>query len=482
MPGERESTITSSLPGLRPEARTESEHSMLVRLSLTDDPGVPSAYHLLDDIDEVRFGRGRLAAHRGREGGRRVLRIEVPDGRMSSDHGRLVRGPAGWVLDDPASKNGAIVDGALVRSTLVSDGALIELGHTLFAFRCAVMRDPSTSGLAGDLDAETVRAPAPALATFVPELAAHFADLVRIAPTSVSVVLLGETGTGKEVIARTVHELSRRRGPLVAINCGALPEMLIEAELFGHQRGAFSGAVSDRPGLVRSADQGTLFLDEVGELPQGSQAAFLRVLQEQEVMPVGGERPIKVDTRVCCATLRDLDALVDQGAFRRDLYARLSGFVLELPPLRDRRVDLGLLVPRMLARLSPRGGLRLTSAAWRALYRHDWPLNIRELEKSLASALALADGGAIDVTHLPASVQHGPRAAAPARAAAPPPATRDAGPELDADDQALRDGLVTLLGVHRGNVMSVAAAMGKRRSQIYKWARRLKIDLDAYRR
>jgi hypothetical protein len=474
----RESTITSVSLGRRPEAHGDTEHTMLVRLALTDDPSVCSASHLLDDVDEVRFGRGKLAAVRRQERGLRVLTIHVPDGRMSTEHGRLVRGPAGWVLDDPSSKNGAIVDGALVRSTLLSDGALIELGHTLFALRTGVMRDPATAGLGGDIEVGGLGAVTPALATFVPELAARFADLVRIAVTSVSVVLLGETGTGKEVIARAVHELSRRRGPLVAINCGALPATLVEAELFGHRRGAFSGAVTDRPGLVRSADQGTLFLDEVGELPLGTQAAFLRVLQEQEVVPVGGERPIKVDARVCCATLRDLDALVDSGAFRRDLYARLFGLVVELPPLRHRRVDLGVLVPRMTS-------VRLTPAAWRALYRYDWPLNIRELEKSLVSALALADGGTIDVPHLPASVQHGPRAVAPSAApvaptTSPPPAS-NGGPELDAEDRALRDGLVTLLSVHRGNVMSVAAAMGKRRSQIYKWARRLRIDLDAFR-
>ncbi|MBZ0236992.1 MAG: sigma 54-interacting transcriptional regulator [Deltaproteobacteria bacterium] len=471
--------------GRRPEAGGETEHAMIVRLAFTDDPAVPSAAHLLDDVDEVRFGRGRLSVERRREDLQTVLHIRVPDGRMSTDHGRLVRGPAGWVLDDPASKNGVIVDGALTRSTLVSDGALVELGHTLFVLRHATMRAPAGSGFALDVDADTLGVASPALATFVPELSARFADLVRIAPTTVAVVLLGETGTGKEVIARALHDLSRRRGPLVAINCGALPATLIEAELFGHRRGAFSGALTDRPGLVRSADQGTLFLDEVGELPLGSQAAFLRVLQEQEVVPLGGERPIKVDTRVCCATLRDLDALVDQGAFRRDLYARLFGLVVELPPLRERRVDLGILVPRLLARLGAGAGTQLTPAAWRALYRYDWPLNIRELEKALVSALALSGGEPIDLAHLPASVQHGPRpparAPAPAMSSVAAPAAANE-PELDDEDRTLRDGLVTLLSVHRGNVMSVAAAMGKRRSQIYKWARRLNIDLDAYRR
>src|SRR5262249_46291911 len=155
----------------------------------------------------------------------------------------------------------------------------------------------------------------------------------------VCVMLQGETGTGKEVVAQALHALSGRSGAMVAVNCGALPPTLVEAELFGAKRGSYTGAIADRVGYVRRAGGGPLFLDEIGELPMTSQAAFLRVLQEKEVVPVGGDRPIKVDVRLCSATLQDLESLVDKGTLRRDLYARLYGFTLVLPPLRDRLVD-----------------------------------------------------------------------------------------------------------------------------------------------
>ncbi len=470
-----------------PGAAAGDRHTQLVRIATAGDLEAPPSCHDLDRVDEVRFGRGPREARRGDEDGVRVLSLRVPDGRMSRRaHGKLVRGTGGWVLDVAGSRNGAIVDGQEVKRTLLGRGALIQLGHTFFLLRDEVMRDPAAAGLGGDVDAAGLAAPAPALATFVPDLAAQLAALARLAPTEVSVVLLGETGTGKEVVARALHELSGRRGPFVAVNCGALPRTLVEAELFGHRRGAFTGAAADRPGLIRSADHGTLFLDEIAELPLESQAALLRVLQEAEVVPVGDDRPVKVDFRLCCATLRDLDALVDRGAFRRDLYARMFGLVVELPPLRARIADLGLIVPALLARARRGAPVQLTPQAWQALCRHDWPLNIRELEKALTTALALAEGGTIDASHLPAAVQRGRREPAPSLQAAREPAAEPAppgpAPELDTDDLALREGLVTLLRAHGGNVVAVAAAMGKQRAQIYKWARRLRIDLDAFRR
>jgi len=190
------------------------------------------------------------------------------------------------------------------------------------------------------------------MATFSPGLAYAFGTLARLSARPISILLRGETGTGKEVIASAIHELSRRRGDFIAVNCGALPATLLESELFGHQRGAFSGATADRRGLVRSADGGTLFLDEIGELPIGSQAAFLRVLQEHEVVPVGHDRPIAVDLRVIAATLRDLSGAIDAGRFRSDLYARIAGHVVELPALRERREDLGLVIPALCARIA----------------------------------------------------------------------------------------------------------------------------------
>jgi DNA-binding NtrC family response regulator len=479
----QEATITSISMGVAEAAPGERGRPQLVQIAICDVPGEPSSRHLLDEVDEVRFGRGERSAVRTLVDGRRVLELRIPDRRMSADHGRLVRGPSGWVLDDPDSKNGAIVGGTITRRAMIGDGAVVELGHSFFVFREA----PVEAGAAADVGDAALPGGAPALQTYDGALADQLATLGRIAPTEVSVLLQGETGTGKELVARALHDLSGRRGAFVAVNCGALPPSLIEAELFGHRRGAFTGAVGERLGLVRSADGGTLFLDEVGELPAASQAAFLRVLQEREVVPVGVDHPVKVDVRLCAATLRDLEALVDSGQFRRDLYARLFGLTIALPPLRQRRVDLGLLTRRLLARIPGGADVRLSPAALRAMLRHDWMLNIRELEKVLTTAVALATEGAIEATHLPEALRRGPGpgpapagaapagSTPPAAAAAPPPAGRDRQDEL-------RDQLVGLLTVHEGNVVAVSRALNTRRAQVYRWLRRFGLEVKTFRR
>jgi DNA-binding NtrC family response regulator len=279
-------------------------------------------------------------------------------------------------------------------------------------------------------------------------------------------VVRGETGTGKELVARAIHVLSQRKGPFVAVNCGALPETLVEAELFGAKRGAFSGATADRIGLVRGADGGTLFLDEIAELRPSSQAALLRVLQEREVMALGDTRAVKVDVRFVAATHRDLEDMVGRGTFRDDLYARLLGFELELPGLRERREDLGLLVRALLGRRPGGNEASFTPAAVRLMHAYRWPHNIREFERALASAVALADGRPIDVADLPAVMQRVPTT-----------------PELPMnDDDSLRARLVELLEAHRGNIAAVARVLDKDRMQIHRWVRRFDIDLDSYRR
>ena len=425
-----------------------------------DHPTWPPSRHLLAGLDEVRFRRGAT----GWERRAKVLELSIDDPRMSTAHGRLVRRGDAWHLDDPGSKNGCILNGALVRAGILGDQDVLELGHTVLLLRLA----PAIPAPL-DLGADELAPPTADLATFSGALADAYARLARIAATDVPVLVFGETGTGKELVAQALHTLSRRKGPFVAVNCGALPETLVEAELFGAKRGAFSGATSDRPGLVRGADGGTLFLDEIAELRPSSQAALLRVLQEREVLSIGDTRAVKVDVRFCAATHRDLEEMVERGTFRRDLYSRLFGFTIDMPPLRHRREDLGLVIRALLARRPGGASASFTPGAARLLYAYHYPHNVRELERSLASAVALAEGRAIDVADLPEALRRGPPRPAPAAA------------QGASDDDRLREELRALLVTHKGNVAAVARVFGKDRMQIHRWVRRFEFDLESFR-
>ncbi len=238
----------------------------------------------------------------------------------------------------------------------------------------------------------------------------------RVAPTDSTVLVTGESGTGKGVTARRIHELSARRdGPFVAVNCGAIPENLIESELFGHTKGAFTSADRARKGLFVQADHGTIFLDEIGELPLALQTKLLHVLEAKEVRPLGSELSRRVDVRIVAATNRDLPAMVKEGRFREDLFFRLSVFQIAMPPLRERRTDIpGLLRHLINQRVLPSGSaqqLSIEPEAEDLLVNFAWPGNVRQLENVLHRAAILADGGCIRVADLPPEVSHLPAAA-----------------------------------------------------------------------
>jgi transcriptional regulator with AAA-type ATPase domain len=434
-----------------------------------DRPLSGSSRHDLGNLNTVIIGRGSERSALRDPTGRLDLRL--PGNTVSSLHARLERGEVGWAVVDVGSRNGTYVNGARIttRATL-RDGDLVEIGPTLLVYRAALPL-PSDESLAGppDLDSAALAALTPGLATLLPRLAEQFATLDRIAKMPIPVLLLGESGTGKEVLARAVHTLSGRPGEFVAVNCGGIAATLLESQLFGHVKGSFTGAARDEPGLVRAADRGTLFLDEIGDLPLPAQAALLRVLQEREVVPVGGSRPVKVDLRVVAATHRPLERMANEGAFRADLLARLSGYRHLLPPLRMRREDLGMIIGDLLRRAELPGAatLRLATAAGRRLFSHDWPLNIRELEQCLSVSAAVAPRGVIEAEHLPISPSEVPRPGMP---------------EDDVDDpEALKKALVALLEKHRGNVSHVARDMGKARMQIHRWMKRFDLDPDSFR-
>ena len=415
----------------------------------------------LSGLEQVRLGRG---PSRRSNTASRVLSIEVPDGWMSVEHLELRHEKGRWTARDLGSKNKLVLDGRKVDEAELSDGVLLQLGHTFFRFRDDFPAvDPAV------LDLQDLPEGITPLTTLSPRFAEILARADAVAPTKVPVLLIGETGTGKEVLARSIHARSGRSGSFIAVNCGAIPANLIEAELFGHKKGAFTGASQDRLGWVRASDHGTLFLDEVGDLPVPAQASLLRVIQEAEVVPVGANRPEPLDLRVLAATHRDLNAMVRKETFRQDLLARLEGITLQLPALRDRSEDIPVLLVLLLRKLAPeRPDVRLTPAATRTILEHEWPLNVRQLEQALSAALALSgSSGLIERAHLPEAVLKSPE---------PVPV-----PELDAAGTRHREELTLLLTQHEGNITAVAKVLGKGRTQILRWIKRYGIDIKRLR-
>ena len=308
----------------------------------------------------------------------------------------------------------------------------------------------------------------------------------KVAATDSTVLLLGESGTGKELVARSLHIQSRRaQGPFVPVHVGAIPETLVESELFGYRRGAFTGAVGDRPGLVEDADGGTLFLDEIGEMPASAQVKLLRTLESNELRRLGDNATRLVDLRVIAATHRDLRALVDAGRFREDLYYRLNVVQIEIPPLRERREDIGLLASYFLERTAERhgrSGLHFSPEAMAVLERYDYPGNVRELENAIEHAVTLADGEEIRPGDLPVAVRYPrmlPRHEDPSGGTAPGAARSEAAePTRLPQGQDPRDAwslaevekehIRRVLGLHRGNATSAARQLGISRTTLWR--------------
>src|SRR5690606_28278274 len=276
-----------------------------------------------------------------------------------------------------------------------------------------------------------------------------------VAPTTATVLLLGESDTGKEVLARGLHELSTRRDKrFVAINCAAIPENLLESELFGHEKGAFTGAIKQTLGKIEVADGGTLFLDEIGDLPQALQAKLLRFLQERTIERIGGREGIPVDVRVVCATHRNLRDLIAEGSFREDLFYRLSEIVVTIPPLRERAGDAALLAHAFVQRFARQNGrdrMVLREDALDAIQRHPWPGNVRELENCIKRAVIMADGASITADDLGLQVS-------------------DEAPMLNlrvAREEAERQAVLKVMARVEGNVARAADLLGISRPTLY---------------
>jgi DNA-binding NtrC family response regulator len=312
-----------------------------------------------------------------------------------------------------------------------------------------------------------------------PAMRRVFDTIAKVADTDVTVLIRGESGTGKELVANALHYRSPRRGkPMVKMNCAALSRELVESELFGHERGAFTGAIARREGKFEAADGGTLFLDEVGDMPLETQAKLLRAVQEREFERVGGNHPLKVDVRVLAATNHDLEHAVRAGTFREDLYYRLRVVELVIPPLAERREDIPLLVEHFLREAAARfhrPPKSLSAAALRACVAHDWKGNVRELRSAIEQALLLAPGDAIEVGDLIADAP-APRAPARATADAPPASFREA--KAAVVETFEREFLRNALRRHDGNISKAAEEIGMYRQNLQQKLRELGITTD----
>ncbi|MEM9693960.1 MAG: sigma 54-interacting transcriptional regulator [Myxococcota bacterium] len=365
---------------------------------------------------------------------------------------------------DLGSRNGVKVNGEVVPDAELADGDVIRVGSTFLVYRL--------------IDAHQLDFPVDGLLGASPALQQVRMSIRRVAGSEASVLILSETGTGKELVAQAIHAHSDRQGRVVAVNCSAVTASIAESEFFGHKAGAFTGASEDRTGYFRAAHGGTLFLDEVGDMPLTLQPKLLRALESKTVVPVGGTSPHPFDARVVAATHRDLDELVRAGRFREDLLARLSLLRLELPPLRERREDILLLLLRHLGE-SP----TLATSLIETLLLHDWRKNAREVI-AVATELKVWGAGAerLELTHLKTPLQ--PSEPTPSGASAAPPRHLPARDESAArqPEPPTLERLETLLRTHRGNVAAVARAVGRSRTQVYRLLEQFNIDATSFRR
>jgi len=374
--------------------------------------------------------------------------VVLEDRYVSRFHCRLLPHGGRWLLKDLASTNGTFLDGARIAEADVDAGARIRVGS-------AELRIEET--------APRLQATLPGLVTRDPALAPVLELLRRAAPSSLPVTILGESGTGKEVAARALHELSDRSGgPFVPLNCGAISRELAEAELFGHEKGAFTGAITSAPGAFGAADGGTLFLDEIADLPSRLQVTLLRALEAGEVKPVGAPKPRCIDVRVVCATHQDLRLRVREGAFREDLFYRLRGVTLELPPLRARPRDI---LPLAEHFLHPDRSFAPDARA--ALLAHPWPGNVRELRHVVQLASLLSEAQVIRAYALRFD-DSPPRAWAPR--VCEPGATAPAESTVELRGRTLYEleelAIRAALARHGGNRRAISAELGIARSSL----------------
>jgi len=444
------------------KAGDQHNTAMLVLAARADTFDAQNAFCLIEEGIEL----GRRASSN------ETLRsLSLDDRLVSARHARIVRTDRGYELCDLDSKNGTFVDGRRICArVMLRDHARILIGGHVLVFR----QVPHTAVAAIVEETSDPLGPVP---TRSPELSLLCQRMRRLASAR-SELLLGETGVGKEVYARAMHRVSGRTGEFIAINCAALPNELVESELFGYAAGAHSMARQAKVGLLEHADGGTLFLDEIGDMHPGVQAKLLRFLQSREFTPLGSTRVKRVELGIIAAT--HCTDETGEHRLRCDLAARLSGEPLVIPPLRSRIEDLGNLIAKFVADSTNVWGFE--AAAMQALCLYDWPRNVRELETVIREALLLRRGtGPIELQHLPSVVRRvyagvAANESVSDRAAEPASARRQrrAAPSREQLERLLRD--------HRGNVADVARALDRQWAVVHRWIKRQGFDANRYRK
>jgi transcriptional regulator of acetoin/glycerol metabolism len=453
----RERTLTSVQSPLSPGE--QKDRAVLLVSGNAAVPALPARSRLQIVGDELYLGR--------RADGLPVQAnaAVLDDGLVSGQHARITRASGGYDIEDLGSKNGTFVDNVRIEGRLrLRDGALVFIGNHVGVFRLV-------SSIELDAIKAELVAPLGPVATTSPALAVACDRLRRLAVSEGELFIVGETGVGKEVYARAVHEASGRKGRFVAINCAAIPRELVESELFGYRAGAHSTAHQAKAGLIEEAEGGTLFLDEIGEMTPEAQIKILRFLQDRELTPLGSTRPRRMDVRIIAATNRVIAGAGKGGSsgLRDDIVARLGAAPIILPPLRNRIEDLGALTAHFLG-AGHGGEPRFEQPAFRALSLHAWPLNVRELEKIVTTAVVLTGGKPIALRDLPDPI------ARAISAPAAPGARRSTGPSPTPAQ------LEELLRRYEGNVADVSRELGKHRAAVWRWIKKFGLGPQKFRR
>jgi transcriptional regulator with GAF, ATPase, and Fis domain len=403
-----------------------------------------------------------------RVGARRGADLVLTDGKVSRTHFEIRLDPQGYRVRDLESTNGTFVSGLRVTDVYVPPGASIYAGDTRLRF------DPLDDSVEVALSSADRFGGMVGRSVVMREL---FARLATVAPTDATVLVTGETGTGKELVAEALHESSARKGgPFVVLDCGAIPANLMESETFGHERGAFTGATATHAGAFERADGGTLFLDEIGELPLEMQPKLLRALERKEIRRVGGTKMLQVNIRVVAATNRDLAVEVNKGRFREDLFYRLAVAHLAVPPLRERREDIPLLVDHILAGLPDGRERGPRPETIELMKRHEWPGNVRELRNVLERAVLFRQPVQEPSVVMPAAPPES-GAASDLRVPVDPTVPFKLAKQ-DMIDEFERRYVRALLDAHGGNISAAARAAGIDRMSIHKILNRLGMDRD----